>query len=198
MRNNKKLIVVIVLCLCGIGLSVGAITWIVYQKNNPVSAQKKYVSWAEKVNIDSQKLYPVTEVVDGDTIKTIIEGHNITIRMLGINTPEVVDPRKTVECFGPEASSETKSLLTGKSVSITLNPNYERVDKYGRLLAYIRLVDPNDTSTTALFVNEYLVKQGFAYEYTFNEKNVYQYQKMFRKDELEAKNAKRGLWGKCD
>jgi len=188
---------VIVLCLCGIGLSLGAICWIIYQKSNPVLVQKKFVSWAEKVNVDSQKLYPVVEVVDGDTVKTFIEGHSITIRMLGINTPEVVDPRKGVECFGQEASEETKRLLTGKSISIALNPNYERVDKFGRLLAYIRLLDPDDASTTALFVNEYLIKQGFAYEYTFNEKNLYQYQKLFKKDELEAKKAKIGLWGKC-
>jgi len=197
---NKKFlkVVVLCLCLCGIGLSIGMIFWIVYQKSNPVAGQKKYVSWAEKVIVDPQKLYPVTDVVDGDTIKVLISGHVITIRLLGINTPEVVDPRKPVECYGPEASAETKSLLTGKSVSISLNPNYERVDIYGRLLAYVRLVDPNDSSTTSLFVNEFLVKQGYAYEYTFNEKNLYQYQKQFKADEVEANNAKRGLWGVCD
>jgi len=179
-------------------LCIGMIFWIVYEKNNPLAGQKKYASWAQTVQIDPQKLYPVTDVVDGDTIKTLISGYVITIRLLGINTPEVVDPRKPVECYGREASAETKSLLTGKSVSISLNPNYERVDMYGRLLAYVRLVDPNDISTISLFVNEFLVKQGFAYEYTFNEKNPYQYQKQFKVDELEAKNAKRGLWGKCD
>ena len=147
--------------------------------------------------VDPLKLYPVTDVIDGDTIKTLIDDHIITIRLLGINTPEVVDPRKSVECYGKEASVETKSLLTGKSVSVSLNPNYERVDMYGRLLAYVRLVDPNDTSTTSLFINEFLVREGYAYEYTFNEKNPYQYQKQFKADELEAKNAKRGLWGKC-
>ena len=174
------------------------IFWIIYQKSNNGSGSKKFISWAEKVVVDPSKLYPVTSVVDGDTIKTIIDGHNITIRLLGINTPEVVDPRKPVECYGPEASAETKSLITGKSVLLSLNPNYERVDMYGRLLAYVRLMDPNDSSTTSLFVNEFLVKQGYAYEYTFNEKNPYQYQKQFKADELEAKNAKRGLWGKCN
>ena len=198
MKNYKKVILLVVLCLCGIGLSVGMIFWIIYQKSNNGSGSKKFISWAEKVVVDPSKLYPVTSVVDGDTIKTIIDGHNITIRLLGINTPEVVDPRKPVECYGPEASAETKSLITGKSVLLSLNPNYERVDMYGRLLAYVRLMDPNDSSTTSLFVNEFLVKQGYAYEYTFNEKNPYQYQKQFKADELEAKNAKRGLWGKCN
>lgn len=187
MSNYKKIILLAVLCACGIVLIIGMIFWIIYQKSNLVTAQKKYISWAEAVPIDPQKLYPVTDVVDGDTVKTLISGHVITIRLLGINTPEVVDPRRPVECYGPEASTETKKLLTNKSVSITLNPNYERVDMYGRLLAYIRLVDPNDSSTTNLFVNEFLIKEGFAYEYTFNEKNPYQYQKQFKADEIRSK-----------
>lgn len=162
--------------------------WFVYQKNN-VRDQKKFVSWASIVPIESTQLYPVTDVVDGDTIKTTIEGHNITIRLLGINTPEVIDPRKPVECYGPEASAETKSLLTGKSVSLVLNLNYERIDKYGRLLAYVHV--------GSLFINEYLVKEGYAREYTFNNRNPYQYQSLFKADELEAKQAKKGLWGKC-
>jgi len=205
-QNTKKLIVLLVLCMCGIGLSIGLVLWIFSNKNGGGIVKKKYVSWAEMVNIDPQKLYPVTDVVDGDTIKTSIEGRSITIRLLGINTPEVVDPRKSVECYGPEASVETKSLLTGKSVFISLNKNYEKVDKYGRLLAYIRLNDADNNlasdqksiSTSTLFINEFLIKEGFAYEYTFNEKNPYQYQKLFKDDELKAKKAKKGLWGKCD
>ena len=171
-------------------------------KSASATIKKKFVPWAQTVSIDSNKPYPVTDVVDGDTIKTIIDGHNITVRLLGINTPEVVDPRKPVECYGLEASAETKSLLTGKSVLVAINPNYERVDIYNRLLAYIWLVDASSTesasSTKNLFINEYLVKEGFAYEYTFNEKNLYQYQKQFKADELIAKNAKKGLWGKCE
>ena len=140
-------------------------------------------------------LVQVTSVVDGDTIKTELG----TVRFIGVDTAEVVDPRKPVECYGREASVATKLLLTGKSVYIALNPNYERTDKYGRLLAYVKLAGSDfDTSSPNLSINEYLITEGFAREYTFNDKNPYQYQKQFRADELEAKNAKKGLWGKCN
>jgi micrococcal nuclease len=155
----------------------------------------QYHSWAATVPIDPNKQYPVSQVVDGDTIKTIIDGHSITIRLLGINTPETVKPNWPVECYGPEASEEVKSLLTGKSVSLSLNPDYERIDKYGRLLAYVRLGDASAIDNE--FVNEYLVKEGYAREYTFNDKNPYQYQKQFKDDEATAKAAGKGLWGKC-
>ena len=199
-RNNIKFYLVIVLCLCGIVLSAGLVMWIFNRdgrSGNASSNVSKYASWAERVTIDPGVLYQVTDVVDGDTIKTLVAGHEITVRLLGINTPETVDPRKSVECFGPEASVETKSLLSGKSVLLALNPNYERTDKYGRLLAYVRLADPNDVATVDLFVNEFLVKEGYAYEYTFNASNPYQYQTSFKADESQAKSAKKGLWGKC-
>ena len=204
-ENKVRLWSVIILCLCGIGLSIGLVVWIFNHKNSRGydgynSGTSKYISWANTVSVDPNTLYPVTDVIDGDTIKVLIEGHIITVRLLGINTPETVDPYKPVECFGPEASNEVKKILTGKSVFLTLNANYERVDKYGRLLAYVKLVQKPDgvsTTTSDLFVNEFLIKEGYAHEYTFNEKNPYQYQGLFKADELEAKKAGKGLWGKC-
>ena len=59
-----------------------------------------------QVKIDENKLYPVVYVIDGDTFKVKIENKTITIRLLGVNTPETVDPRKTKECYGEEASKE--------------------------------------------------------------------------------------------
>ena len=48
----------------------------------------------------------VVHVVDGDTlIAAFADGHTETVRVLGIDTPETVDPRKPVQCFGPEASA---------------------------------------------------------------------------------------------
>lgn len=158
-------------------------------------------SWAATVPIDPNKLYKVIQVVDGDTFKALIDGHSITIRLLGVNAPETVKPNSPVECYGPEASAEMKSLLIGKNVLLALNPDYERIDKYGRLLAYARLendsVVGNASTTDGVFINEYLVKRGYAREYTFNYKNPYQYQKQFQLDESIAKEAGKGLWGKC-
>ena len=212
-KNKWKLVGVVVLCVLGIILSIGLALWIFNQKGFGISGfgasngggQKKYVSWASKVVIDSNLAYLVSDVIDGDTIKVLIDGHEITVRLLGINTPEVLDPRKPVECYGPEASAETKKLLTGKSIRLALNPNYDRIDKYGRLLAYVRLTQSPDklpgatsSSSNVLFINEFLIKEGYAREYTFNENNPYQYQNLFKLDESGAKGAKKGLWGKCE
>ena len=129
----------------------------------------------------------VTEVVDGDTIKA---GGN-TIRLVGIDTPETVDPRRPVGCFGKEASNETKGLLTGKVV--ILQKDVSDKDKYGRLLRLIYL--PLDNGQI-LFVNDYLVRAGFAKLYTYPPD--LKFNEEFKNAEKEAKDHKKGLWGKCD
>ena len=53
----------------------------------------------------------VTQVVDGDTIKVRLQGREYTLRLIGMDTPETVDPRKSVQCYGPEASNFAKRLL---------------------------------------------------------------------------------------
>ena len=74
--------------------------------------------------------------VDGDTvIARFDDGHVEKIRLLGVDTPEVVDPRKPVQCYGHLASAFTKSQLEGRRVTLELDA--EARDKYGRLLAYV-------------------------------------------------------------
>lgn len=129
--------------------------------------------------------YPVTQIVDGDTIKIRIEGSVETLRLIGINTPETVDPRKPVECFGKQASDAAKSLLSGKRVRIEEDPTQSTRDKYGRLLAYIWLED-------GLFFNEYMIQEGYAYEYTYDD--PYKFQSQFKSDQKAAEAEKKGLW----
>jgi len=140
-----------------------------------------------EVVIDPNIYYPVTYVVDGDTFKVDV-GKIITIRVLGINTPETVDPRKPVECYGPEASKQAKALLDGHKVRLVFNPNRETMDKYGRYLMYVYRDD-------GLFYNEVMVKDGYAREYTFG--TPYSFQPEFRADQKVAQKAKLGLWGAC-
>ena len=74
--------------------------------------------------------------VDGDTvIARFADGRVEKVRLLGVDTPEVVDPRKPVQCFGHVASAFTKSRLVGRRVMLELDA--EPRDKYGRLLAYV-------------------------------------------------------------
>jgi len=131
-------------------------------------------------------LYPVTKVVDGDTIKISMNGKEETIRLLGVDTPELVDPRKPVQCFAREASEETKKILNGMSISLEIDPTQGERDTYGRLLAYVLL--PNGTN-----VSEYLIRNGYAHEYTY-ENNPHRYQTQFLQAQKEARENKRGLW----
>lgn len=136
-------------------------------------------------------MYPVVKVVDGDTITIDVDGHKQTVRLIGINTPETVDPRKPVECFGKEASDKAKALLTNHSVRVELDASQGTYDKYHRLLAYVYRDDE-------LFVNKLMVSDGYAYEYTYNV--PYEYQKEFKEAQRIAQNEDRGLWSpdKCD
>ncbi len=126
----------------------------------------------------------VSRVVDGDTIDVTIEGKKESIRFIGIDTPEVVDPRKLVQCFGKEASAKTKALLTGKQVTLEADASQGDRDKYNRLLRYIILDGVN--------INKLLITEGFAHEYTY--RLPYKYQEEFRAAEAEARENKRGLW----
>ena len=118
----------------------------------------------------TDKLYKVVKVVDGDTISVNIGGVNTSVRMIGIDTPETVDPRKPVQCFGQEASNKAKATLSNQMVYLELDPSQGKYDKYDRLLAYVFLA--NGTN-----FNELMIKDGYAYEYTYS--TPYKYQSAF-------------------
>jgi micrococcal nuclease len=118
-------------------------------------------------------------VIDGDTI-VLDTGEKV--RYTGVDTPETVDPRKPVQCFGKEASDKNKELVEGKEVKLVKDISDK--DKYGRLLRYVYVGDK--------FVNDSLVKDGFAHSSSYPPD--IKYQEQFRKSEEEARNNKIGLW----
>jgi len=124
----------------------------------------------------------VIRVIDGDTIE-IENGQKV--RYIGIDTPESVDPGRPVQCFGREASAENKRLVEGKVVR--LEKDITETDTYGRLLRYVYVDD--------LFINDYLVRQGFAHASTFPPD--VKFAKQFVKAQEEAMDNNRGLWGGC-
>lgn len=129
-------------------------------------------------------LLVVSRVVDGDTIVVTTPGSTEKVRLIGVDTPETVDPRKPVQCFGKEASDFTKSLLTNKSVRLERDPTQDDRDKYGRLLRYVYLDDT--------LVNELIISRGYGHEYTY--RIPYLHQAEFKKAEYLAREAKQGLW----
>lgn len=151
----------------------------------------KEVVNTEAIKSNGLKLYSVTKVVDGDTISVNMDGEIETLRLIGINTPETVDPRKPVECFGKEASDKAKQLLTGKKVYLEADATQGERDKYQRLLRYVWLED-------GTFFNKLMISDGYAFEYTYN--TPYKYQTEFKQAEQEARTTKKGLWADnvCD
>lgn len=134
--------------------------------------------------------YSVVRVVDGDTVVVWKAEKTLTVRVIGLDTPEVVDPRKPVQCFGIEASDHAKELLNGKSVRLEMDPSQDELDKYGRTLAYIFMSDGTNFA-------ERMIAEGFAHEYTY--RLPYKYQDSFKAAERRAREEKLGLWAdeKC-
>lgn len=135
-------------------------------------------------NVDRENLFFCYRVIDGDTILVVRKGRYEKVRLIGVDTPETVHPSKKVEYFGKEASLFTRSMIKGKKV--LLEYDWQKRDKYGRLLAYVFLED-------GTFLNAEIIKQGYGFAYT---KYPFKYLDEFRQYEKDARENSRGLWSK--
>lgn len=183
MWTNTKLLISasLLIIITGFGL-----LWLGSLQTATTAVLSPVVSPAAVQGIEGEKVI-IFKVVDGDTIE-LEDGKSV--RFVGIDTPETVDPRRPVGCFGKEASNETKKLLSGKMV--ILQKDITDTDKYGRLLRYIFLPLENNKM---LFINDYLVREGFARAKNYPPDD--KFKNRFQEAELKAKQAKKGLWGKC-
>jgi micrococcal nuclease len=120
-------------------------------------------------------------VIDGDTIE--LDGGE-RVRLIGVDTPETVDPRRPVQYFGKEASAFTRRMVEGKDVRI--ERDQESRDQYGRTLAYVYLPD-------GTFLNAEIIRQGYGHAYV---RFPYRYQRQFVDLEREARENGRGLWAR--
>lgn len=132
----------------------------------------------------SEGLYPVTRVVDGDTIKVLVNNQEETVRYIGIDTPETVHPSKPVEFMGAEASKMNKDLIMTSGGVVRLELDIQEKDKYGRYLAYVYAGET--------FINYELVRLGYARVATYPP-NV-KHSLDFIRAEKEARENNRGLW----
>ena len=145
---------------------------------------------AEEIATSTPENTVITRVVDGDTVVAMVSGISEKIRLIGVDTPETVDPRKPVQCFGMEASAFTKSLLLNATIRLEADPSQGDRDKYGRLLRYVFLGNTN--------ISEEIIAKGYGHEYTYD--IPYKYQAEFKNAEQMAREAKKGLWanGVCE
>jgi micrococcal nuclease len=127
----------------------------------------------------------MVRVVDGDTIVVRVGGREERVRFIGINTPESVDPRRPVQCFGKEASANAEALLDVPAVLLEEDESQGSRDSSGRLLRYVWLEDGRMANLEQL-------AGGFAAEYTFD--TPYKYREEFRAAQRVAREEGRGLW----
>lgn len=161
------------------------------QQPTNIPAQKSIISIQKQIlsaNTDTKEQASLIRVVDGDTIVVSLNGKNETIRIIGINSPETVDPRRPIECMGKEASNYAKNYFeqTDKKLWLEKDPSQADRDKYRRLLRYVF------TDNATVDYGKTLIKLGYANEYTYN--TPYKYQKAYKLAEQEAQKEKKGLW----
>jgi len=83
----------------------------------------------------------VTRVVDGDTI---VLSPNDKVRLIGVDTPETVHPKKIVQCYGKEAKEFTQNAVSEQKIRLVLDDAHagrRHKDRYGRTLGYVYLQD---------------------------------------------------------
>lgn len=150
-------------------------------KDNPTAIDYKN---GENVPI-IDGIYLVETVIDGDTFIASRNGETKTVRLIGVNTPEVDSPYTSTECYGNEASAFLKDGIEGEHVTLLADPSQDDVDIYGRSLRYASLEDGID-------VGAIIIYGGFSKEYTYD--TEYYNQSTYRELEADAKDNKRGIW----
>lgn len=128
---------------------------------------------------ESQDLYKITKVIDGDTV---VLNSGETVRYIGIDAPE---KSRGKECFAEKATEKNKELVLGKEVSLV--KDISETDRYQRLLRYVYVGD--------IFVNETLVYEGFATVSTYPPD--VKFSGLFKEAERIARGEGKGLWGEC-
>lgn len=151
---------------------------------------KNKITYAPIFSLHFKQLVKLSYVIDGDTI--IVDG-NKRVRYIGINTSELKTKTTPDECFSKEALIENKKLLENKR--IFLEKDVSEVDKYNRLLRYVWADNPSTGSGQVIFVNDYLIRNGFAKIDTYPPDTKYYNQ--FKQAEQEARKNHRGLWQEC-
>jgi micrococcal nuclease len=128
-------------------------------------------------------------VVDGDTVDLEIDGQKQRVRLIGIDTPESVSRSTPDQCYGAEASLALTGLIPPGTM-VRVARDTEPRDRYGRLLLYLYRL-PDD-----LFINEWMVHEGFAEAVSYRPNTTFEQHFDQTRDRSRERGA--GLWGHCD
>ena len=127
----------------------------------------------------------VVNVVDGDTIDVLVDGVEVRVRLIGIDTPEI---HSGVEWLGPEASAALSALVAGQEV--VLEKDVSETDQYGRALRYVWV----ESGSGWLLVNLELIRLGFASVTTYPP-DVKYVDALYMDAQQSAQDAGLGRWG---
>lgn len=153
----------------------------VYYDENFNKIENYYNESTNKIEVE------LVATVDGDTAKFKTNGKQFTVRFLGINTKETVDPEIGEEAWGKEASDFTKEKLENATkIELEFDNFAEEKDKYNRYLAWIWIDDE--------LLQNLILECGLAETYMLQ--NNYKYAGMLQESEEIAKNSKLGIWSK--
>lgn len=134
----------------------------------------------------------VVKVVDGDTLDVVVAGTVYRVRIIGVDTPETVDPNSPVMCYGAEATAFTKQLVNEANGQVLLEKDISETDRYDRLLRYVWL----QKSDGLHMLNWELVNAGMAQVSTYPPDVKYVDQFLAAQQTAQANGV--GLWGACD
>lgn len=138
--------------------------------------------------------YRVDRVIDGDTIVVLLPDGTSTakVRLIGVDTPETT--RGKHDCYGAEATAFVTETLTGTEVLLQPDPSQADTDRDGRLLRYVKYQGSKDQWVDLGYI---LIRQGYAREYTYDDKRPADLQADYLAAQEQARTAVTGLWGVC-
>jgi endonuclease YncB( thermonuclease family) len=134
------------------------------------------ISFVIAKNTSAESWYTVKWVNDGDTI-VLTNGKRV--RYIGINAPEIDHDNHRAQPFGYESRSYNKGVVLKRKIRLEFDR--ERLDRYGRLLAYLFLPD-------GTFLNEALLQKGYAY-FLFKKPNLKYNQRLLNISVIEIPGA---------
>ena len=134
----------------------------------------------------SEQHAKVISVHDGDTLTVRISDEKETVRLLGINTPELESEDALSRDLAYRARDHARERALKRTVVLQRDPVADDRDKYGRLLRYVILPD-------GVNLNEEMVRQGYARAYT---RFRFSLSARFWTAEREAKRARLGRWAR--
>lgn len=126
--------------------------------------------------------HKVVRVVDGDTVRALVDGKEEAIRIIGMDAPESTTSK---ECFGLESSNKAKEFLENKWIQLEKDETQDTRDKYGRLLRYVWF----DMNTD---FGRRMIEEGYAFEYTYQ--TPYKKQSEYKSTQEHATTMSLGLW----